>query len=615
MVVADTAIEFLRLVILCIVNLATIEGTGIDFWRTNPNQPAIWQIGFIQQVNKTLFTWFGEPGGICAGAGKPQGIGGITSCICQILDLILPIRANPAAPISNDNCPFFDICCFIRGLGYVISDTLLFIFEMIASLWQSWAPADNNRCDPGVLPPGQLCSSLPNLPYAFLDFFFCNELTPEQFQMMINMGELTPYQILQQQKCGKFFPIINEFTFLISTCPCQIFSLVDMWLSEVYGHTVDCFCGQVDGVLTNIGTLVNAIVTALITLIRRIDDPNYWQPFGAPGQNNPNNSGFSETNTWTWNFFAPMIDAACNLVAAATCFLDLLLPFCSESRKRIVRSAFRWPLEIIILIGAFIEGFVGLFTTPAGCLPPGQTQPPGQLNSQSQGTCPQGSAFYGVSIDDLATVFIALAAVPLNALFADSSVVCSMLNPPQCPMSNPCCCYNDPVTNAQLFTFVTTGSVFSQVGYQCAQCVGPNMCTQYIDSYAYRTCAPIGAPQQHCFEDCTQSTGNSETGCLVSCNLNNPGLTKLDGIIMALLRYFQCLLIQVFPPFGYILQGIIVMISILWQLTNSILRVVAAVVMFVLSLFTAFNGGCACYGNGRNFAEFRGLCYQVRSNA
>lgn len=198
MVAADTAIELLRLVILIIVNLATIEGSGIDFWRTNPNQPAIWQIGFIQQINKTLFTFFGEPGGICAGSGKPQGIGGITSCICQILDLIMPIRMNPGAPISNDNCPFFDICCAIRGMGYVISDTLLFLFEMLASLWQSWAPADNNRCDPGVLPPGQFCSSLPNLPYAFLDFFFCNELTPEQFQMMIDMGELTPYQVIRR---------------------------------------------------------------------------------------------------------------------------------------------------------------------------------------------------------------------------------------------------------------------------------------------------------------------------------------------------------------------------------------------------------------------------------
>ena len=305
-----------------------------------------------------------------------------------------------------------------------------------------------------------------------------------------------------------------------------------------------------------------------------------------------------------------MIDSACNLVAAATCFLDLLLPFCSESRKRIVRSAFRWPLEIVILIGAFIEGFVGLFTTPATCLPPGQTQPPDQLNSQQQGVCPTGSSFYGVSIDDLATVFIALAAVPINAWFADSSVVCSMLNPPQCPVSNPCCCYNNPTTGAQMFTFVTTGSVFSQPGYQCAQCVGPDMCTQYIDSYAYKTCAAIGDPQQRCFEDCTQSTGNSETGCLVSCDLNNPGLTKLDGVIMALLRYFQCLLIQIFPPFGYIVQGIIIMISVLWQLTNSLIRVLAAVIMFVLSLFTAFSGGCACYGSGKNFVDVNGLCYQ-----
>ena len=307
----------------------------------------------------------------------------------------------------------------------------------------------------------------------------------------------------------------------------------------------------------------------------------YWQPFGQPSPNGGPNQ-FDETNTWTWNFLGPIIDPACNTLAALTCFLDILLPFCQQLRLRIIESIWRWGVEVIVKFGAFLEGVVGIFTQGSACQDPGQT-------------CAPGSPHYGVTVDQLANIFTSLVSFPIDALIGDSTVVCSMLNPPQCPLGNLCCCYNTNPQAGILFIHVTTGSVFSNPLYQCAQCLDPS-CSTYEESFAYRTCSINGAPQVPCFND----TINGGTG-LVSCNLNNPELTKLDGVIMAILRYFQCILTQLVPAFGQVLQGLVVMVSVVWQLSNSILRLIASIIMFIFGLFVSAGGFFSTLGLVNDF--------------
>jgi len=374
---------------------------------------------------------------------------------------------------------------------------------------------------------------------------------------------------VSQAKCGKALPIILLFTEIISSCPCQFLALADAWLAT-YFHGFSCFCGPVNGFFTNFGDLTYAVTTSVVTLIRRINDISYWQPFGVPSPNSGPNQ-FNEHDTWTWEFFGPIADALCNTLVAATCFLDILLPFCTVSRNRIVQSSIAWFTELIVKIGALIEGIVGIFTVGSKCSDPGQT-------------CAPGSPHYGVSVNQLADIFVSLGSFPLDALIADSGVVCSVLNPPTCPLSDQCCCYNTNPQSGVLFTHVTTPPIFSNPLYQCAQCLNAD-CTSYEGSYAFRTCTLEGATPLPCFNDTTGGTSG-----LPSCSMDNPLTTKVDGIVMAFLKYLQCLFVQLVPAFGQVFQGLIVMISVIWQLANPILRLLAAVIMFVFSLFSAAGG-------------------------
>ena len=296
------------LLFVVVLDLTThsLQGTG---------QPLITDIGFIVEVDALVDIFLGRPGGICAAVGRAQGIGGIGSCICQIVSLIMPIRDRPGEPISDTNCPIVDLCCPLRDVLFVLKDTIKFAIHGLATLWQSWNPANNDRCEPGMLQPGQSCASLGSQPYAFLDYTFCNELTPEEISML----PLSPNQLLEQQKCGKFLPIIDAFTVILSSCPCQFLSLADAWLAT-YFHGFDCFCGPVNGLMVNLGGVVNAVLKSVVTLIRRIKDVSYWQPYGAPSLSNQANQ-YDQTHTWTFGFFGPIIDALCNVFASVSCFL------------------------------------------------------------------------------------------------------------------------------------------------------------------------------------------------------------------------------------------------------------------------------------------------------
>ena len=67
------------------------------------------------------------------------------------------------------------------------------------------------------------------------------------------------------------------------------------------------------------------------------------------------------------------------------------------------------------------------------------------------------------------------------------------------------------------------------------------------------------------------------------------------------MKYLQCLFVQLVPAFGQIMQGLIVMVSVVWQVANPILRLIAAVIMFVFSLFSAVGGFFDLLGLVGNF--------------
>jgi hypothetical protein len=59
--------------------------------------------------------------------------------------------------------------------------------------------------------------------------------------------------------------------------------------------------------------------------------------------------------------------------------------------------------------------------------------------------------------------------------------------------------------------------------------------------------------------------------------------------------------VQLVPAFGQIMQGLVVMVSVVWQVANPILRLIAAVIMFVFSLFSAVGGFFDLLGLVGNF--------------
>ncbi len=230
-------VEVARWLLQIIINLATINGGGLAYW-----QGPLDTLGFVVQADVVWTALLGSPGGICSLQGFDQGIGGITQCICSILALIIPIRQDPGMPISDTNCPIFDICCLIREIGFLANKILMFLTRTLASVWQPWTDG---------------------LPQVFIDYIFCNE--------GVDPG------------CAELEPIIEGFITIVVDCPCQFFGLVDTWLSIAFGN-FGCFCSPNEGFLVKIGVLVDSIIRAVVELIRRINDPTYWQimPLDSP---------------------------------------------------------------------------------------------------------------------------------------------------------------------------------------------------------------------------------------------------------------------------------------------------------------------------------------------
>ena len=560
-------VEMQRMLLQIIINLALIVATttAVNYWR-DPGiargYAIIDNIGVVKQADVVITAIFGKPGGICSGKMADQGIGGLSQCVCQILSTVIPIRPRPGQAVSEpDNCPFFDLCCPIRGINFVLGEWTRFQFRVLVSTWQSWTYRDYSKPIDGVSP------------IAFLDFVFCNE------------------DATQLRGCGRLKPTIDAIFNVIVDCPCQFGALADAWLTLVLpSKDFRCFCGgdvntnNGDGFFRNIGTLIKEIVSAVITLIRRISDPTYW----AFEQGGPSRNALEDS--WAYRFGAKPVMAVCNLITSILCVANSIINLpCTENQKRIVRSVVRWIGEIVLRVLAFLQGFILIFAM-------GHTDP----CVEGQTGCTSGNASAGgISIAQLANVWVSLAGFPLDMLFGDSSILCSVLNPPVCPASDPCCCYKPRGTYKQLLNVPGFSADRS-----CAQCIDSS-CNTLVTSYSYATCTvcpPSGcAPAKPCVDF-----------NLVSCDVRNSLLNPLDGIVMALMRYMRCMIaaipgIRVLAPMFDVL---ISFISFIWQIFGPILRFVASLFLFFILIFRFVSGGCGCHGmpNGA-YVQRGGLCY------
>lgn len=593
-------VELQRLILQMIVNLALIVAspTAVDYWR----DPGIGRgyaimdnIGVIKQADVVIDALFGKAGGICSDVNRDQGVGGISQCVCQILSTIIPVRPRPDLPITDpDNCPIFDICCPVRGISLVLGEWTRFSVRLLATTWQSWSPQDYGK------PPGAAS------PIAFLDFFFCDEEDPAKYP-----------------GCGKLDPTVTAFINVLVSCPCQFGELADAWLTDVLpAHNFQCFCGATDGFFTNVGGLVENLTRAIVTLIRRISDPLYWAfNQGGPAVN-------SIKDSWIFRFAGPSINSICNLVTSVLCVTNSIIGLpCTEYQKRIVRSIVRWILESLLRFGAFVQGFILIFASGvnSACPPPTQCPengkcPAGNYCTPTTGVCdtpcPSGTAgSTNISVAQLANAFVSLFSYVFDLLIGDSTVLCSVLNPPMCDPTDPCCCYNP----AGSYKFQPIGGIFTE-GRQCAQCINPkDNCTLLVNSFAFPTCVV-----NPCKCDNTTTTNpmcDSQTGCykpkqcvnvaLISCDPYNPNLTPLDGIVLAVLRYMRCMIARLISnDLAKAFDAIISLLSFIWQIFTPILRFLASLVLFVILLFGFLNGGCACFNRGTaQYVQRGGLCY------
>jgi hypothetical protein len=656
-------IELLRWILQIIINLATIDGVGAAYFRGS-------NIDFIPFVLQGDVVWqaaFGAPGGTCSAQGFDQGQGGLTSCMCQVLSWIIPIRQIPGEPITDANCPIIDLCCPIRESMFAIFFALQFGTRLLASVWQEWEDG---------------------LPQRFFDFVFCNE------GRQCRPGD-GPFCVPEpgDPGCGKIQPIFESIIDIIIDCPCQFFSLVDMWLAQAFGE-FGCFCQPNVGVLYNIGVLAEELLRTVITLIRRVNDPTYWS---APPANPE--EGFGLFDTWIFRFIGPVINALCNLIGGSMCFIDSVLGLpCQYMRRRVIQSFVRWTLEFIVRIGAFVEGFVRVFAQNIESSIDPNDLPDIQAPPQ-----------YNIELADLAQVMADLFSFPLDMLIGDASVTCKVVNPGPaegaCPYTtsmgmltggDPCCCY--------------AGTWIEDSG-KCKQCINPvyepcdimesrrliddyltcfggnpgqtNQCdaqAPYLDVGAYLQClsTPIlggmacelnaNTSTVQDFVDCIgQDSGGMMSPCnslvpnntiaamnyfncvapqgnnpcdiiapaevdyclmtneppeecvdrvLVSCDPFAPTRNPLDGVIIAFLRYFRCMIQAIFTGGNdmgqttpaVLFDALITLISIIWQISDAFIRLIASIIIFFLFIFVALQGGCECI-NGGLAVQRGGLCY------
>lgn len=498
-------IELLRWFFQLVINLALISGADGEayFQLQNPATQSIDELPFVVQLDRLLDTAFGTrfqqseeqqqategfgfepaPPPVCQ-----QPSGGFGYCVCNILDTIIPARPDPKEPVSEENCPYVNLCCITTNLFLGVADGGKFAVRLIATLWQPWEENSKGRLYPKL----------------FFDFAFCDE----------NAAPMSPEWTAS---CGKLDPFIDSLISILAVCPCEFLQYVDVFLQLILPRW-DCFCGgesvqfdpndesvlaNAQGLLPKAGLLLREIIRLVLQVfLRRFGNPMFWRPDPM--------STVQPTMSVTARILAPLFNAICELVLALTCPLDSIIFWvdCSFLRERFFASIIGWALELIIRTLELVEGFAE-FLASFGPGRPEDVNNYGSAQSGSEvGDSQEGQNPFQVNTAALANAILNIVMFPIDALIADSFV--------------------DPLPE-------------TRASIPLAEC-------------------PEGQP--------------------------------VDGLIMAALRYIQCIL---GPQLGVIFYPLIVFVSIVWQLLGPIIYFLASVVIFLFSLIFAVFGDCQCY--------------------
>lgn len=566
-------LELLQWAFQIVISLGTIQTSGQPYfvdqacgWTDSNCDPNVNEIGFVIQADIVGNSLFGALGGACSNSlvsedtcnldarGKGYGEGGVIVCVCQLVSTIFPVRPDPGRPTAEDNCLIIDLCCVLRRAGFALNSLWKFAIRLLATLWQRW---DGN----------------PPLPTGFIAFWFCDEETAPP-----------------GSPCGEFNIIIENLVAIVDDCLCQIFSLIDAFFQNVW-PSFSCFCGLNDGIFCGAAGVVKVIIVQVVELLRRLNDPTYWQVrtggfnFATGGVAVP----YTFNETWAFRFFDPISKEFCKLASSLSCFIQILIPKCTVSRANIFNAAVVWVFEAIIRIYQFIEGFVLSFAG-RGC----------------SGSSDLGNG-YGFNTECLTGVLVSLLSFPVDALIADAGVVC---------IQDPCGCYEGLAPN-----YVVSDANYAQITNN--RCVIEFQQDNIPDSEnGYTDCRSTlqiigGTPYPQCLPRCLEGPFGNPAGdrcvdiVLPKCATRLGRLVPIDGIIMALLKYFRCILAVIFPFFAdvNIADALILAFSIIWQLSRAIINFIAASIVFFFTLFSIAGGGCACHNGGLAIQRAGAFCY------
>lgn len=512
-------------------------------WSSSNCVPNVNNTGFIKSMDVVIDAIFGTRGGVCSrsfestkgcnaevpiltfSAGvnlykyktvvlysQDQGIGGITTCLCQLLNAIIPVRRDNSQPLSATNCPIIDFCCSIRHLSFGTGLLLKFNFRLLATTWQRW----------DFLPAGPYPSSL-------VSFWFCNEVAEPR----------TP-------TCGQLEPIVREFTLVVSSCFCQFFGILDQ-IFAVDFNGFRCFCGSGSGVLCSSGSLVYILSMQVITLLRRAPDESYWRPCGAVTSEN-----YIVECTWSYNFLRPLLQTTCSTMASIACFINSLYSVCSYQVRMVLQSLFIYRANLVIVFLGAIEGFLRSFAR-LNC----GDNPVGSAGDQSFGLVPSCA---GMALAQLLGAYI-------NTYIADGNIACRSGG-----QGRECECWQNVLPDYQ-YIYVDTPNSQSVSpnfpGRPPQPCVlkgfwNPQLPRSFFDQCCNGTETSVTCPSFNrtgvapsCLPRCPTVPERCVNAYppLPTCSNGVTGEIPVDGLFPAVFRFIRCGMLNLVPQITTPLPG------------------------------------------------------------
>lgn len=420
------------------------------------------QVGMVKQFDLVLDTLLPNPAARsctqrCNNA--DPGVGGITTCICEIVNTLIPWRANPTLPVScelpNVNCMNIDFCCPIVKAGIFLKNFGKFAIRGIVAIWQPWFDA---------------------FPQFLTNYIFCSESQEDPFNPGANTtctvcdyeNQFAPpvSKCLQPNgavvSCGTFTcakmdilieNLVNPVTGLLA-CVCPYVSILDSLLSYYFqlvsNNWQNCFCGIDYGVIPGLLNVVRQLAKALLDMLRKSTLACYWKPSTSVFTYNAT-SGlcqpaavsnlYDPTNSFVFRVFSPVSNALCIAVGNTMCILNsvfFLSEECIVPGSRAAGGGVGWGFTVFYRLFATVEGFIVQFTDE------------GDTCAGLDSTCDStyGTAVFAdtVGANQLAAILTPMLTLPLDLVLADSQIACTSI----CPRGssyiktqpNPCQCYD-----------------------------------------------------------------------------------------------------------------------------------------------------------------------------